>query len=101
MTRYTNVSHTGFYNLFGSLCRCVKLKDLKAREGLDLIEEDEEVEEEMQTIVIEEPSEKWDCESILSKYIKNASYCSVRHCHSHVTLLYRNWLPILVVTDGH
>ncbi|PIO38153.1 hypothetical protein AB205_0158480 [Aquarana catesbeiana] len=29
---------------------CVKLKDLKPIEGLDLIEEDEEVEEEMQTI---------------------------------------------------
>lgn len=47
---------------------CVKLKDLKPIEGLDLIEEDEEVEEEMQTIVIEEPAEKWDCESILSTY---------------------------------
>ncbi|CAI9562026.1 unnamed protein product [Staurois parvus] len=48
---------------------CVKLKDLKPRESLDLIEEeDEEVEEEMQIIVIEEPAEKWDCESILSTY---------------------------------
>ncbi|XP_072265107.1 protein LTV1 homolog [Pyxicephalus adspersus] len=47
---------------------CVKLKDLKPREGLELIEEDEEEKEEMQTLVIEEPSEKWDCESILSTY---------------------------------
>ncbi|KAM5163091.1 protein LTV1 homolog [Mantella aurantiaca] len=47
---------------------CVKLNDLKPREGLDLIEEEREDEEEMQTIVIEEPSEKWDCESILSTY---------------------------------
>lgn len=47
---------------------CVKLTDLKPRGGLDLIKEDEEVEEEMQTIVIEEPAEKWDCESIISTY---------------------------------
>lgn len=47
---------------------CVKLKDSKPRDGLDLIEEDEEEKEEMETIVIEEPAEKWDCESILSTY---------------------------------
>ncbi|XP_056422701.1 protein LTV1 homolog [Hyla sarda] len=47
---------------------CVKLKDMEHRPELDLIEEDEEDNEEMQTIVIEEPSEKWDCESILSTY---------------------------------
>ncbi|XP_018419936.1 PREDICTED: protein LTV1 homolog [Nanorana parkeri] len=47
---------------------CVKLKDLKPTKGLDLIEEDEEEKEEMETIVIEAPTEKWDCESILSTY---------------------------------
>ncbi|XP_040285176.1 protein LTV1 homolog [Bufo bufo] len=47
---------------------CVKLKDMQHRSELDLIEEDEEEKEEMQTIVIEEPGEKWDCESILSTY---------------------------------
>ncbi|XP_069829863.1 protein LTV1 homolog [Dendropsophus ebraccatus] len=47
---------------------CVKLKDMEHRPELDLIEEDEEEKEEMQTIVIEEPGEKWDCESILSTY---------------------------------
>ncbi|XP_075059198.1 protein LTV1 homolog [Mixophyes fleayi] len=46
---------------------CVKLKDLEPRSGLDVIEEDED-KEEMQTIVIEQPAEKWDCESILSTY---------------------------------
>ncbi|XP_075718778.1 protein LTV1 homolog [Rhinoderma darwinii] len=47
---------------------CVKLKDLDHRSELDLIEEDEGDQEEKQTIVIEEPGEKWDCESILSTY---------------------------------
>ncbi|KAM3930808.1 protein LTV1 homolog isoform 2-T2 [Leptodactylus fuscus] len=47
---------------------CVKLKDLVHKPELDLIEEDEEDKEEMQTLVIEEPGEKWDCESILSTY---------------------------------
>ncbi|KAM4771735.1 protein LTV1 homolog [Rhinophrynus dorsalis] len=48
---------------------CVKLEKLTPRDGMDLIiEEDEEEKEEMQTIVIEEPGEKWDCESILSTY---------------------------------
>ncbi|KAG9493584.1 hypothetical protein GDO78_001466 [Eleutherodactylus coqui] len=45
---------------------CVKLKDVEHRPELDLIEEDEEDKEEMQTLVLEEPGEKWDCESILS-----------------------------------
>ncbi|KAG8577521.1 hypothetical protein GDO81_010209, partial [Engystomops pustulosus] len=50
---------------------CVKLNALEHAPELGLIEEDEEAEEEeeeMQTIVIEEPKEKWDCESILSTY---------------------------------
>ncbi|KAM9317109.1 protein LTV1 homolog [Gastrophryne carolinensis] len=47
---------------------CVKLKDLEPVEGLDLIEEDEEETEELQTLVIEQPAEKWDCESIISTY---------------------------------
>ncbi|KAM4040960.1 protein LTV1 homolog [Anomaloglossus baeobatrachus] len=47
---------------------CLKLKDLQHRPELELIEEDEEEKEEMQTVVIEEPREKWDCESILSTY---------------------------------
>ncbi|XP_066461563.1 protein LTV1 homolog [Eleutherodactylus coqui] len=47
---------------------CVKLKDVEHRPELDLIEEDEEDKEEMQTLVLEEPGEKWDCESILSTY---------------------------------
>ncbi|XP_063773536.1 protein LTV1 homolog [Pseudophryne corroboree] len=46
---------------------CVKLKDLTPRSVLNVIEEDEDT-EEMQTIVIEQPGEKWDCESILSTY---------------------------------
>lgn len=45
----------------------VKLTDLERMPKLDLVEEDEE-DEEMQTIVIEEPGEKWDCESIISTY---------------------------------
>ncbi|NP_001085284.1 protein LTV1 homolog isoform X1 [Xenopus laevis] len=48
---------------------CVKLKNLTPRDGMDSVtEEDDEDKEDMQTIVIEEPREKWDCESILSTY---------------------------------
>ncbi|KAE8602291.1 hypothetical protein XENTR_v10013937 [Xenopus tropicalis] len=48
---------------------CVKLKNLTPRDGMDsVIEEDEDNKEDMQNLVIEEPREKWDCESILSTY---------------------------------
>ncbi|KAM8945555.1 protein LTV1 homolog [Pelodytes ibericus] len=48
---------------------CVKLEDRTPRDGMDVIvEEVEEDTEEMETMVLEEPGEKWDCESILSTY---------------------------------
>ncbi|XP_063297283.1 protein LTV1 homolog [Pelobates fuscus] len=48
---------------------CVKLDDRTPREGMDMIiEEVEEDNEEMETVVVEEPGEKWDCESFLSTY---------------------------------
>uniref|UniRef100_H0ZL90 Protein LTV1 homolog n=1 Tax=Taeniopygia guttata TaxID=59729 RepID=H0ZL90_TAEGU len=49
---------------------CVKLDALEPDEDLDSIanEESEEEKEEIVTVVIEEPKEKWDCESILSTY---------------------------------
>lgn len=48
---------------------CVKLDERTPREGMDMIiEEVEENSDEMETIVVEEPTEKWDCESILSTY---------------------------------
>lgn len=31
-------------------------------------EEDEEEEEEMETVVLVEPEEKWDCETIISEF---------------------------------
>lgn len=31
---------------------------------------DESEEEELTTVVLEEPKEKWDCESICSKYLR-------------------------------
>ncbi|MEE6475544.1 hypothetical protein FKM82_010794 [Ascaphus truei] len=47
---------------------CVKLEDLEPRKRVHFrTEADEEPKEAMQTIVIEEPGEKWDCESILSE----------------------------------
>uniref|UniRef100_A0A8C5PRZ1 Protein LTV1 homolog n=1 Tax=Leptobrachium leishanense TaxID=445787 RepID=A0A8C5PRZ1_9ANUR len=46
---------------------CIKLEDRTPREGMDMdIEEVEGDNEEMETVVVEEPREKWDCESILS-----------------------------------
>ncbi|XP_066467363.1 protein LTV1 homolog [Tiliqua scincoides] len=48
---------------------CVKPDVLEIREESDLIlDENREEEEEIVTLVIEEPKEKWDCESILSTY---------------------------------
>uniref|UniRef100_U3KDX4 Protein LTV1 homolog n=1 Tax=Ficedula albicollis TaxID=59894 RepID=U3KDX4_FICAL len=49
---------------------CVKLDALEPDEDLDspANEESEEEKEEIVTVVIEEPKEKWDCESILSTY---------------------------------
>ncbi|KAG6937045.1 LTV1 ribosome biogenesis factor, partial [Chelydra serpentina] len=49
---------------------CVKPDALEPRKDLDspLNEKGEEEEEEIITLVIEEPKEKWDCESILSTY---------------------------------
>ncbi|NXU63560.1 LTV1 protein, partial [Horornis vulcanius] len=49
---------------------CVKLDTLEPDEDLDSLanEESEEENEEIVTVVIEEPKEKWDCESILSTY---------------------------------
>ncbi|XP_054249744.1 protein LTV1 homolog [Indicator indicator] len=49
---------------------CVKLDALEPCDGLDsaVNEESEEEKEEIVAVVIEEPKEKWDCESILSTY---------------------------------
>ncbi|KAJ7402832.1 hypothetical protein BTVI_82967 [Pitangus sulphuratus] len=49
---------------------CVKLDALEPYEDLDspANEESEEEKEEIVSVVIEEPKEKWDCESILSTY---------------------------------
>ncbi|KAM6324128.1 protein LTV1 homolog [Aegotheles albertisi] len=49
---------------------CVKLDALEPCEELDsaVNEESEEEKEEIVAVVIEEPKEKWDCESILSTY---------------------------------
>lgn len=54
----------------GILQSCVKLDSLEPCEDLDspANEESEEEKEGIVTLVIEEPKEKWDCESILSKY---------------------------------
>ncbi|KAG5278430.1 hypothetical protein AALO_G00098910 [Alosa alosa] len=48
---------------------CQKLDDLGPK-GLEGIEEEEDEEEgqEMETIVVEPPAEKWDCETIISTY---------------------------------
>ncbi|XP_034964723.1 protein LTV1 homolog [Zootoca vivipara] len=48
---------------------CVKLEGLEIKEDSKLLPSEEEDEvEEIATLVIEEPKEKWDCESILSTY---------------------------------
>ncbi|XP_077207003.1 protein LTV1 homolog [Paroedura picta] len=52
---------------------CVKLDDLEIGEDSEkfvnkIMEEADEEQEEIVTLTIEEPKEKWDCESILSTY---------------------------------
>lgn len=49
----------------------MKLTTLEPFEDQDLTrnELDECEEEELVTVVLEEPKEKWDCESICSKYL--------------------------------
>lgn len=50
---------------------CVKLNTLEPFEDQDLAanELDESEKEETVTVVLEEAREKWDCESICSKYV--------------------------------
>ncbi|XP_061480021.1 protein LTV1 homolog [Rhineura floridana] len=48
---------------------CVKLDDLEIKEDSELhLKEEEDERDEIVTLVIEEPKEKWDCESVLSTY---------------------------------
>ncbi|XP_007422967.1 protein LTV1 homolog [Python bivittatus] len=48
---------------------CVKLDGIEAKKEPELfLNEEEDESEEMVTLIIEEPKEKWDCESILSTY---------------------------------
>ncbi|KAM4584624.1 protein LTV1 homolog [Odontesthes bonariensis] len=45
----------------------LRLDDLRSEE-LPVVNEEEEDEEEMETVVIQAPQEKWDCETIISTY---------------------------------
>uniref|UniRef100_A0A8D0EDK9 Protein LTV1 homolog n=1 Tax=Salvator merianae TaxID=96440 RepID=A0A8D0EDK9_SALMN len=48
---------------------CVKSDALEIKEDSDqLLNEDNEESEKLVTLIVEEPQEKWDCESILSTY---------------------------------
>lgn len=40
-------------------------------------EEDEDEEEEMETVVVEAPEEKWDCETIISEFYSELFYSSM------------------------
>lgn len=57
-------------NSCGLLLRSLRPDDLGPRELPVVEEEDEgEAEEELETVVLEAPEEKWDCETIISEYI--------------------------------
>lgn len=43
---------------------------------LPVVKEEEEEEEELETVVIEAPEEKWDCETIISEF---PLVCKVTH----------------------
>lgn len=47
---------------------CVKLDGIETKKEPELLLNEEEEIEEIVTLIIEEPKEKWDCESILSTY---------------------------------
>lgn len=51
--------------------RSLRPEDLGPK-GLPVVreeEEDEDEEEEMETVVVEAPEEKWDCETIISEFL--------------------------------
>jgi len=48
----------------------VKLDTLEPFEDTPANEDSDEEKEEIVALVVEEPKEKWDCESILSKYLE-------------------------------
>lgn len=48
----------------------MKLDDIETKKEAELpLNEEEDEIEEMVTLIIEKPKEKWDCESILSEYL--------------------------------
>lgn len=63
-----------FFILKTSTQSCIKLNTLEPFEDQDLPVDELEESEEMITVVLEETKEKWDCESICSKYL--SVYCS-------------------------
>lgn len=48
----------------------MKLDTLEPFEDTPASEDSDEEKEEIVALVVEEPKEKWDCESILSKYLE-------------------------------
>ena len=70
-------SPSSIFILENSTKSCVKLNTLEPFEDQDLPvnELDGSEEEEIVTVVLEEAKEKWDCESICSKYLKYPFHC--------------------------
>lgn len=86
----------------------MKLDALEPDEDLDspANEESEEEKEEIVAVVIEEPKEKWDCESILSKYfgvclyVPRISKYVIGDFRTFLTVLQVNWFILSAQQEG-
>ncbi|XP_068963576.1 protein LTV1 homolog [Petaurus breviceps papuanus] len=80
---------------------CVKLDTLEPLEDENLlINEKDEDEEEIVTVVIEEPKEKWDCESICSTYSNLYNHPQLIRCPPkprHIQLSSKTGIPLNVL----
>ncbi|XP_001380991.2 protein LTV1 homolog [Monodelphis domestica] len=80
---------------------CVKLDTLEPLEDENLlINEEDENEEEIVTVVIEEPKQKWDCESICSTYSNLYNHPQLIKCPpkpKHIQISSKTGIPLNVL----
>ncbi|XP_074043852.1 protein LTV1 homolog isoform X2 [Macrotis lagotis] len=81
---------------------CVKLDTLEPCEDENLLinEEDDDEKEEIVTVVIEEPKEKWDCESICSTYSNLYNHPQLIKCPpkpKHIQISSKTGIPLNIL----
>ncbi|XP_074165744.1 protein LTV1 homolog [Sminthopsis crassicaudata] len=81
---------------------CVKLDTLESLEDDNLLitEKDDDDEEEIVTVVLEEPKEKWDCESICSTYSNLYNHPQLIKCPpkpKHIQISSKTGIPLNIL----